>query len=165
VVEGGVALGGSSIHDPSRAGTVVDHIPGDYFGVGFLVKNRSTTPVTITRISAADSGPRFVRLVGVNLSTYPNACPTDGSCPAQPSPLGGPPYRELPPFTPLTLRPGEMAAVAQHFRSLPCSSAPQKAAETDNRLLRIDYRVDDRSATQLLRTGAARLLVGSAACA
>ncbi|MBA2372387.1 MAG: hypothetical protein H0V71_12185 [Chloroflexi bacterium] len=60
--------------------TRVEYTPGRYFGIAFLVKNRSDRTVTITQVWGIDSGRRFVRLVGVKLVPFaPRRCP--GSCP------------------------------------------------------------------------------------
>jgi hypothetical protein len=82
-----------------------------------------------------------------------------GSCPAPVIGHDAPPYRELPPFVPVTLKPDGRASVVLHFRGELCGGAPPKASEIDNSFLRVEYEVDGHSETQLLRTGGARLLV------
>jgi hypothetical protein len=157
-----VEAGGSSIRAISGQ-TFVEYTPGRYFGIAFLVKNRSGRSVTITRITGTDSGPRFVRLVGVRVVPFtPRPCP--GKCPA-PSLGLKPPYREIPSFRRLTLAPGSSAGVVLHFRWVPCGSAPRKATERDNRMLRVDYEVNGRRAMQLVPTATAGLAVRSSGCA
>ncbi len=138
--------------------TQVDYTPGRYFGVGFLVKNRSDRPVTITRVSSTDSGRRFVRLVGVKLVPFaPPPCPA--SCPAPTMGLS-PPFRGLPSLTALTVQPHHRAGVVLHFRWVGCLDAPRRTVENDNRALRVEYQIDGRRAeAQVIRTGGARLSV------
>jgi len=143
---------------------MVYHEPGHYFGVAFIVKNVSRKPITVRRISSTDAGRRLVRLVGVRVSAYPFSQPfiCPGSCPAPPVGLGRPPYRELPPFEALTLKPGGKATVALHFRGVGCGASPHKATETDNQLLNVEYEADGRNHTQLLRPRGAVLSVSGA---
>jgi hypothetical protein len=157
-----VEAGGSGIR-ALTGHTVVEYSPDRYFGVAFLVKNRSGRSVTITRIVGTDSGPRFVRLVGVLVVPFtPRPCP--GRC-LRPSLGLKPPYREIPSFRRLTLAPGSSAGVVLHFRWVPCGSAPRKATESDNRMLRVDYEMNGRHGTQLMRTATAGLAVRSSGCA
>ena len=109
-------------------------------------------------------GGGSVRLIGVSLAPY-TARHCTGLCAPPPGVLGGRPYRELPPLPPLTLQPGTTAGVTLHFRGAACGAAPHSVKEVDNRVLRVDYEADGRTGTQMLRTGGARLVVASNACA
>ena len=158
---GAVEAGGASVQGLGRT-TMVDYLPGDYFGVAFTIKNRSDRPVTITGISGTKAGQRFVRLVGVTVVPF-TIRPCPGSCPAPSLGLARP-FRELGPLQELTVGPHRSASVILHFRWVDCTGAPRRVAESDNRALQVEYRVDGRTETQLLSTGGARLTVQSSTC-
>jgi hypothetical protein len=159
-----VSAGGAGVHGIYGGKTVVDHKPNKYFGVAFPIRNRSDEPVTITRISSIDSGRPFLRPIGVKVVPFrPRSCPHRSCPPPHLSPE--PPYREIGAMRPLTVQPQRSAAVVLHFRWVGCSAAPQRARGSANRVLRVEYRVDGRTGTQLVRTGSARLSIRSRGCA
>jgi hypothetical protein len=139
-----------------------DYTPNGNFGLAFVIKNRSDRAVTVVGLSSGDeSGTRFAQLVGVSAAPYvPPDC--DGhSCPATDLGLGGPPYGPLPALPPLIIPSHRLASVQLHFRWVPCTVAPVQTTDSENATLRVNYRSGGRAATQLLRTGAARLEVSS----
>lgn len=141
--------------------TRVEYTPDRYFGVAFLVKNRTDRSMTITQVSGTDTGGRFLQLVGVKLVPFTRR-PCPASCPAPSLGLVAP-FRELPPELPplqaFELQPHRSAGLVLHFRWVACNEAPARTSERDNRSLRVKYRMGGRTRTQILRTGPASLLV------
>jgi len=155
--------GGPSIQSLGPREIAVDHSPGQSFGIGFIVKNRSKHEVTITRVVGTDSGKRLVTLIGADVSPYTRR-PCSGLCPPPTGVLGRRPYADDLTFSPVTLKPGRLAGVALQFRGTPCNAAPRRATETDNRVLRVEFETEGHRGTDLLSTGPARLSVASNAC-
>lgn len=156
-----VQAGGVGIRALSRA-AVVEYTPDRYFGIAFLVENQGDRPVTIVRLLPTDTGRRFARLVGVRVVSFtPRNCVH--SCPAPSLGLDAP-FRELGPLRAVTVQPHRTVSVVLHFRWVACNSAPQSTAQSENRQLRVEYRIDGHTGLQLLSTGRARLSVKSAGC-
>jgi hypothetical protein len=147
--------GGWSVMQSGPNGLILRFVASSTLGVGIVLKNRATRPVTLVDVRAVSTPRSLVQQDGTRLLAWnPPACGGHHSCPG----FGflRPPYTAVRP-QPLTVGAGKQAGAQINFRMASCGALPFATPGAAQQVL-VDYRVGrGRLQQQLLSLGSSRL--------
>jgi hypothetical protein len=152
----GTISGGYPVLGSGPAGLTLRYIPGQPFGIGVFLRNRSTAPVVVEDVRAVEPPRTLVHQIGTRLRPWaPPACRGEHSCPAAAPPFG--PFRAATP-RPVRAGPGKQVEVELDFRLGGCREVPF-ASPADPREIEVFYRAAGAPRRVVLPLRAARPLL------
>jgi hypothetical protein len=145
----GTVAGGYPVLGSSPSGLTLRYIPGQPFGVGVFLENRSRVPVVVDDVRVLEPPGTLVHQIGTRLRPWnPPRCTGAHSCPAAVPPFG-PLTAAMP--RPVRVAPGRQVAVELDFRLGGCGEVPF-ASPVSPRTIEVTYS----GGRELLSLGAAR---------
>jgi len=148
--------GGYPVLSIGPHGTVLRYIANQPFGIGIVLRNRSSVPITVLDVRAVEPPRTLVHQIGTRLVAWnPAPCPATHSCPA--SGFLRQPYRPGRPV-PLDVAPGGGVGVQLNFRLAACTAVPFATASSPTQV-DVVYRFGGRERIEGLSLDSARLLL------
>jgi hypothetical protein len=148
-----VAAGGYPVLGSGPHGLTLRYVPDQPFGVGIVLRNRSSAPVTIVDVRTVEPLGTLVHQIGLRLVPWnPPPCTGNHSCPARV--FLRPPYTAMR-AAPLAVGPGRGVGVQLNFRLGGCAAVPF-AVDASPRAIDLVYRAGGKTLRERLALGDAR---------